>query len=61
MPVFGGGATHFQPVYAGDIARFVSMTVDASSDTTPKGVARMHKDKVQGKIFEVGGPDGKCP
>jgi len=49
MPVFGGGTSRFQPVYAGDIARFVSMCVDNGSGKEIPAI--------QGKIFEAGGPD----
>jgi len=51
MPVFGGGTSRFQPVYAGDIARFVSMCVDNGSGKEIPAI--------QGKIFEAGGPDGE--
>ena len=49
MPVFGGGSTRFQPVYAGDVARAVeiaSRTVDRSARTA-----------TDGKVFEAGGPE----
>ncbi|KAI5117080.1 hypothetical protein M0805_007956 [Coniferiporia weirii] len=49
MPVFGGGTTRFQPVYAGDLARaveIVSRTADKKAMETTSG-----------KIIEAGGPD----
>ncbi|KZO98200.1 NADH dehydrogenase [Calocera viscosa TUFC12733] len=50
LPVFGGGTTRFQPVYAGDLARAVDICtrrdVDAEVDAA-----------VGGTTFEAGGPD----
>ncbi|KLO20690.1 NAD-binding protein [Schizopora paradoxa] len=49
MPVFGGGSTKFQPVYAGDVAKAVeiaSRTFDKEAMTSTNG-----------KIIEAGGPD----
>ena len=43
LPLFGGGHTRLQPVYAGDVAAAVSR-VFANPDTV-------------GKIFELGGPE----
>ncbi|EJD03619.1 NAD-binding protein [Fomitiporia mediterranea MF3/22] len=48
MPVFGGGTTKFQPVYAGDIARAVEIA-SRSEDQAMKATS--------GKVFEAGGPD----
>jgi NADH dehydrogenase len=44
LPLIGGGHTLFQPVYVGDIARFISRALETS------------KSKVCGKVFELGGP-----
>jgi uncharacterized protein YbjT (DUF2867 family) len=45
LPVFGGGRTHFQPVFAGDIATAIVDAVDG---------------KVQsGRVYELGGPEIK--
>ncbi|CED84925.1 NADH:ubiquinone oxidoreductase, NDUFA9/39kDa subunit [Phaffia rhodozyma] len=49
LPVFGGGASLFQPVYAGDIARAVEVV--SRSRRNPE-IA----DLVDGKIIEAGGP-----
>ena len=52
MPVFGGGSTRFQPVYAGDVAKaveIVSRTFDKEAMAATNG-----------KIIEAGGPDGQC-
>lgn len=43
LPLIGGGATKFQPVYVGDVAEAVAKSVD--------GVLKV------GKIYEVGGPE----
>lgn len=50
MPVFGGGTSKFQPVYVGDIARLIELC----SHTERKDVTQA----TQGKIIEVGGPEG---
>lgn len=42
MPSIGGGATRFQPVYAGDVAEAIAIAVD-DADTA-------------GKTYELGGP-----
>lgn len=42
LPLFGGGATKFQPVYVGDVA-------DAM-------MAALQTDASQGQIYELGGP-----
>ncbi|KAF8311181.1 NAD(P)-binding protein [Clavulina sp. PMI_390] len=70
LPVFGDGITKFQPVYAGDIARFIALYVNAdlessnTSDATLKSdsasgssSSTLPVDAIQGKIFECGGPD----
>lgn len=49
MPVFGGGLTRFQPVYAGDLGRLVEI-ITRSDEEVIKMVA--------GKIIEAGGPEG---
>ncbi|MEI7806101.1 MAG: complex I NDUFA9 subunit family protein [Hyphomicrobiales bacterium] len=43
LPLVGGGATRFQPVFVGDVATAIADTVD--------GKARA------GKMYELGGPD----
>lgn len=53
MPVFGGGTTRFQPVYAGDIAR----AVEIASRTLDKEAV----NATNGKVIEAGGPDGASP
>lgn len=50
MPVFGGGTTRFQPVYAGDVAR----AVEIASRTKDPEIMKA----TNGKVFEAGGPDG---
>ena len=50
MPVFGGGTTRFQPVYAGDIARFVEIACRNDGDI---------RKVLGGKIVEAGGPEGR--
>ncbi|MEC9345082.1 MAG: complex I NDUFA9 subunit family protein [Pseudomonadota bacterium] len=42
MPLFGGGATRFQPVYVGDVADAV--------------MAALTRDDAAGKTYELGGP-----
>ncbi|MCB9962019.1 MAG: complex I NDUFA9 subunit family protein [Hyphomonas sp.] len=42
MPLIGGGRTRFQPVYAGDVARAIAVTVDDASTA--------------GQTYELGGP-----
>ena len=42
LPLIGGGATRFQPVYVGDIAEAIAMAVDGELDA--------------GKTYELGGP-----
>ena len=49
MPVFGGGLTRFQPVYAGDLGRLVEIITRSDEEVIKK---------VAGKIIEAGGPDG---
>lgn len=51
MPVFGGGTTLFQPVYAGDVAR----AVEIAARTYDKNAM----EATNGKIIEAGGPDGE--
>jgi NADH dehydrogenase len=43
LPLIGGGATKFQPVYVGDVAEAIALSVDGKL----KG----------GKTYELGGPD----
>ncbi len=43
LPLIGGGATKFQPVYVGDLAEAIAAAVDGAG--TP------------GTIYEIGGPD----
>lgn len=43
LPLIGGGATRFQPVYVGDVAKAV--------------VTTLQDDRTQGRTFELGGPD----
>lgn len=43
LPLIGGGRTHFQPVYAGDLGRAIANAVEGSG--TP------------GTIYEAGGPE----
>ena len=45
LPLIGGGATKFQPVYVGDIAEAVAKAVDG--------------DLKAGKTYELGGPEVK--
>ncbi|ORX36772.1 hypothetical protein BD324DRAFT_675372 [Kockovaella imperatae] len=47
LPVFGGGTTKFQPVYAGDVAR----AVEIACRDDPEVIKR-----VGGKVIEAGGP-----
>ncbi len=42
IPLFGGGATRFQPVYVGDVAAAI--------------VAALGDDDARGRTFELGGP-----
>lgn len=42
LPLFGGGATRFQPVYVQDVARAV--------------LAALEKSDAQGRTYELGGP-----
>ena len=42
LPLVGGGATRFQPIYVGDVADAV--------------VAALERPEAQGKTFELGGP-----
>ena len=43
LPLIGGGLTKFQPVYVGDVAEAIALSVDGAV----KG----------GKVYELGGPD----
>jgi NADH dehydrogenase len=43
LPLFGGGATKFQPVYVGDVAEAIARSVDG--------------DVKGGRIYELGGPN----
>ncbi|WWC61805.1 uncharacterized protein I303_104390 [Kwoniella dejecticola CBS 10117] len=48
LPVFGGGVSRFQPVYAGDIARAVEICCRDEPEVIKQ---------VGGRIIEAGGPD----
>lgn len=50
LPVFGGGASKFQPIYVDDLARAVEIIATADAEV---------KKEVSGKIMEAGGPDGE--
>ncbi|KAI0257006.1 NAD-P-binding protein [Lactifluus subvellereus] len=50
LPVFGNGATRFQPVYVGDVGRLVEILTRDNSESD-LGVG------TDGKIIEAGGPD----
>jgi NADH dehydrogenase len=43
LPLIGGGGTRFQPVYVGDVATAVRMTLDGTKD--------------DGGLYELGGPE----
>ena len=43
FPLFGGGATRFQPVYVGDVAAAIAMAIDNPA--------------ASGQTFELGGPE----
>jgi NADH dehydrogenase len=43
LPLFGGGKNKFQPIYVMDVAQAI--------------VACLEREDVQGKIYELGGPD----
>ncbi|WP_029057708.1 complex I NDUFA9 subunit family protein [Stappia stellulata] len=45
LPLIGGGATRFQPVFVGDVAEAVAMAVDGQT--------------ARGTIYELGGPEIK--
>ncbi|MCA1244811.1 complex I NDUFA9 subunit family protein [Stappia stellulata] len=45
LPLVGGGATRFQPVFVGDVAEAVAMAVDGQTE--------------RGTIYELGGPEIK--
>eukprot|EP00873_Tetraselmis_striata_P025766 jgi/Tetstr1/446030/TSEL_033632.t1 len=45
LPLVGGGATRFQPVFVGDVAEAVAMAVDGQT--------------ARGTIYELGGPEIK--
>jgi len=45
LPLPGGGATRFQPVFAGDVAEAVALAVDGKAKA--------------GAIYELGGPDAR--
>ena len=51
MPVFGGGTTRFQPVYAGDVARVLEIACRTSDPEARKAT--------DGKLIEAGGPDSE--
>ena len=45
IPLIGGGASRFQPVFVGDVAAAVAAAV-------------MDPDTAEGRTFELGGPGG---
>jgi len=47
LPVFGGGTSLFQPVFAGDIAKLVYHLSGPGADI------------FNGKVIEAGGPEGR--
>ncbi|EJU06426.1 NADP-binding protein [Dacryopinax primogenitus] len=50
LPVFGGGTTRFQPVFAGDIAQAVEIC-------TRRDIDKEVEKAVAGTTFDAGGPD----
>ncbi|KZV88373.1 NAD(P)-binding protein [Exidia glandulosa HHB12029] len=48
MPVFDGGVSRFQPVYVGDIAKFVELCARGTPEVS---------SAVSGKVVEAGGPE----
>ncbi|TYJ55945.1 hypothetical protein B9479_003330 [Cryptococcus floricola] len=50
LPVFGGGAVRFQPVYVGDVARAIEICCRDDPEVTKQ---------VGGRVIEAGGPEGK--
>jgi len=48
LPLIGGGKTKFQPVFVGDVADAAMVAIDSPKKTP---------GKIQGQIFELGGPD----
>lgn len=48
LPVFGGGTSRFQPVYAGDVAKAVEVATRSDESVV---------QDTGGKIIEAGGPD----
>ena len=49
MPVFGGGTTHFRPVFVGDLAHAVQAVIELSEV----------RNRVSGQIIEAGGRDSQ--
>ena len=43
LPLIGGGKSHFQPVYADDVAKAVAVAFE--------------KEETQGQVYELGGPE----
>jgi uncharacterized protein YbjT (DUF2867 family) len=50
LPVFGGGTSRFQPVYAGDVAKAVEICTRDDKEI---------EERVGGKVVEAGGPEGE--
>ncbi|ODN82142.1 hypothetical protein L202_02442 [Cryptococcus amylolentus CBS 6039] len=48
LPVFGGGAVRFQPVYVGDVARAIEICCRDDPEVTKQ---------VGGRVIEAGGPE----
>lgn len=48
LPLIGGGHTKFQPVFVGDVADAAIKAISLNGQ---------HAESVQGKVFELGGPE----
>jgi uncharacterized protein YbjT (DUF2867 family) len=48
LPLVGGGATKFQPVFVGDVAEAIARAVDGDAESVPVKL---------GAIYELGGPE----
>ena len=46
LPVFGGGTTRFQPVFAGDIGRAIEL------------LSKSEEKENNGLVIQAGGPEG---
>ena len=51
LPLPGGGHTHFQPVFAGDVGEAIAKLTDTCTEVGPDGEANA------GTVYELGGPD----